>query len=118
MGVLAAVAAYSALGTVTTSTALAIGGASLVGAAVASTELGWLGESSADTQSAVQLEVYDKASGQDTETLEAPELGSETASQKKTKKASFSTDIDTQTTSESGVNLGVSEASQVTGVKI
>lgn len=117
MGVLAAVGAYAALGTVTTST-LAIAGASLVGAAVASTELGWLGENESSTSQVADyqyLAATDKSSLEEEETLNAPELGSETASKKKTKKASFSTEIATTST---GLNTGTTPSSQVTGVQI
>lgn len=115
MGVLAAIGAYAALGTVTTST-LAIAGASLVGAAVASTELGWLGESDTTATADYQyLSATDKSSLEEAETMDAPTLGSDTASTKKTKKASFSTEITTPTTT--GLNTSTSTG-QVTGVQI
>ena len=81
MGVLAGFAAYSAIGAISTSTALTIAGASAVAAGVASTELGWFGE---QQQSTPQMQyVADKSTDQQAAEQQAPELGSETSAAKK-----------------------------------
>lgn len=66
----------------------------------------------------------DKTSGQEEETLKAPELGNETARKKKTSKASFSVDL-TEPAETTGINVtGTSTPNtdatkkSVTGVQI
>lgn len=101
MGVLAGFAAYSALGAVSTSTALTIAGAAVVGAGVASTELGWFGEQQQSTPTYDYL--TDKTSDQQAAQLESPELGSDSSAAKKVKRSDLVVPIVQDNT---GVSVG------------
>lgn len=117
MGVVAGIAVYYGLfygTTVYASTAMLAG--AVVGAAVATqTDAGWVGEGNPEVQTPdpITTTAIDKTSGQDEEELDEAKIGN--SSGKKTKRASFSTDLAAPVADDSGLQIGGSTGSTPTG---
>jgi len=105
MGVVAAVGVYYAAAAVGAEATIALGAAMLAGSVVATqTDAGWVGEGQPEvnTPEPVTTQAIDKTSDQEEEELDAAKIGD--SSGKKTKRASFSTPLDTPV--DSGLQIG------------
>ncbi len=118
MGIIAAIAAYAGATYAGVSAGYAVAAAAVMGAAVASTEAGWYGEDKGTISTPEPKDVtIDKSLGQSEEKLDALDI--ETSSKKKkTKKASFRSEL--PTTTGTGLQLGTAtdKPKEITGVSL
>ena len=119
MGIIAAIAAYAGATYAGVSAGYAVAAAAVMGAAVASTEAGWYGEDKGTSMSAPEPKdvTIDKSLGQSEEKLDALDI--ETSSKKKkTKKASFRSELPSTTGTGLQLGAGTGKPKEVTGVSL